>query len=400
MLDVTNTAIPTMFYAAYQAHNDRELQACVAQLVRAPQPALPATSRRRRRRIGLLSQYFCNHTIGRLNLGLVQQLPRDRFEVFVIAGRHCQDETARAFRTCADHCVELPSGVAKARQAVTDCEIDLLIFTDVEMDPLTDTLAFSKLAPVQCVTWGHPVTTGSPAMDYFISSELLETPAADQHYTERLVRLPNLAVCYERPRLTQRRTRESFGFCSRDHLYVCPQTLFKLHPEFDEVLAGVLRRDPRGLLVLIQGKYESWTRRLEGRFKRTMPDVANRIVFLPRLSRTDFFALCAAADVLLDPLHFGGGNTSYEGLALGTPIVTLPSPYLRGRITHSLYKMMDISEVVVGTRQQYAEMALRLTTDSGFATALRTRIERSSDVLFNDCRGIDQFANFCVEVIG
>ena len=48
------------------------------------------------------------------------------------------------------------------------------IYLDVGMDPMTYFLAFARLAPVQCVTWGHPVTTGVPNMDYFISSDLLE----------------------------------------------------------------------------------------------------------------------------------------------------------------------------------------------------------------------------------
>jgi predicted O-linked N-acetylglucosamine transferase (SPINDLY family) len=46
------------------------------------------------------------------------------------------------------------------------------------------------------------------------------------------------------------------------------------------------------------------------------------------------------SDVSLDPLHFGGGNTTYEALAVGTPVVTLPGPYLRSRISRALYQKM------------------------------------------------------------
>jgi len=37
-----------------------------------------------------------------------------------------------------------------------------------------------------------------------------------------------------------------------------------------------------------------------------------------------FLHLQALADVLLDTIHFGGGNTSLEAFAFGTPVVTLP----------------------------------------------------------------------------
>ena len=349
-------------------------------------------------RLGLASQYFCDHTIGRLNLGLVQHLSRDQFEVVLIGGRHGHDHVGRVFRASADQFVELPNDVARARQTIVDCDLDILLFADIGMDPLTYTLSFSRMAPLQCVTWGHPVTTGSPVMDYFVSSELLELSDADQHYTEQLVRLPNLAVCCQRPRLAEHpRDRESFGFCATDHLYVCPQTLFKLHPEFDKLLAAILHSDPAGKLVLIEGKYAYWQQHLKQRFARTPPAVMDRIVFLPRLRRADFLALCRVADVLLDTLHFGGGHTSYEGLGLGTPVVALPSPYLRGKITRALYQMMGVNDLVVNTHQQYVETAVLLATNDDFAAAVRTRIDESSDVLFDDIRGVRQLEQFLVE---
>lgn len=55
--------------------------------------------------------------------------------------------------------------------------------------------------PVQCVTWGHPETTGSATMDYFLSSELLDEPYAQEHYTETLVRMPLTGTSYERPQV-------------------------------------------------------------------------------------------------------------------------------------------------------------------------------------------------------
>ena len=38
-----------------------------------------------------------------------------------------------------------------------------------------------RLAPVQCVGWGHPVTTGSPNIDYYLSGDM-ETDESDSHY--------------------------------------------------------------------------------------------------------------------------------------------------------------------------------------------------------------------------
>ena len=67
------------------------------------------------------------------------------------------------------------------------------------MDPLMTQLAALRLAPIQCVTWGHPVTSGLPTVDYFLSSELMEPKDGQDHYSERLIRLPGIGVCYAKP---------------------------------------------------------------------------------------------------------------------------------------------------------------------------------------------------------
>jgi protein O-GlcNAc transferase len=339
-IDTTNTLVPTNFFAAYQGENDRDLNANLGRIYRGVDLCKGGRVDHAgsRLRIGFLSAYFRDHTIGRLNLGRVQHLPREQFEVVVLSVGHHEDEMAQAFRKAADKYVVVPREVAKARQLIADQKLDILFFTDVGMDALTYTLAFSRMAPVQCATWGHPVTTGSPMMDYFLSSELLETPDADSHYTEKLLRLPSLGTYYYRPHLTgPAKKRSDFGLSAERHLYVCPQTLFKLHPEFDSVLAEILRRDKHGQLVLIEGRTANWTRLVQARLARAMPDVVDRIQWLAPLANQDYLQLLAMADVVLDPPHFGGGNSSYESLAVGTPVVTLPGRYLRSRITQALY---------------------------------------------------------------
>jgi predicted O-linked N-acetylglucosamine transferase (SPINDLY family) len=33
-----------------------------------------------------------------------------------------------------------------------------------------------RLAPVQVLFWGNPVTSGSPSIDYFVSADVMEDP--------------------------------------------------------------------------------------------------------------------------------------------------------------------------------------------------------------------------------
>jgi predicted O-linked N-acetylglucosamine transferase (SPINDLY family) len=389
-IDVTNAMVPTNFFAAYQGYDDCDVQRKLSRLYRAPQPVEKRAPKAQggRIRVGFLSSHFCDHTIGRLNLGRVKLLDRQKFEVTIIMLGHPRDAMADEFRRAADRLVEPAGSLEAIRGQVAELALDVLVFTDVGMNATTYTLALSRLAGVQCVS--------NASMDYFISSELLETPQADAHYTERLVRLANLGTYYYRPRLAGERTRESFGLDPSGHVYLCPQTLFKMHPEFDAILGGILRRDPAGELVLIEGRRPQWTALLRERFERTLGDVAGRIRFFPPLANADFLELNATADVLLDTIHFGGGNTSYEGLALGIPIVTLPGPYLRSRITQALYRKMGVLDCVVDSPERYIDLAVRLGREREFRAAVRRKISDAAGVLFEDPEEVRELERFFV----
>lgn len=401
-IDTTAEVMPTLFYLAYHGSYDRDIQ---SQLTRLAIQSNPPRIRPRPRvdariRVGFLSKNLKNHTIGGLWAGLIEGISRDEFEVTFLAAGHCEDRTARRIRARADRYFILPHDVPAALGIVAAQDLDVLIYPDIGMEPFTFTLAFSRLAPVQCVTWGHPATTGIPAMDYFLSSEDLETPGSDANYTEQLVRFRRLMVCYDRPSLPKQvKSREDFGLPSSAHLYACPQTLFKFHPDFDELLARILQADPQGVLVLLEGRYRIWRETLWRRFETSLGELRERIRVLPTLAREDYLNLLAVTDVLLDPIHFGGGNSSYEGLAMGTPIVTLPSDQLRGRITYALYRQMDLDECIASTPDDYVRLALELGTDPAKREAVRERILESGDRIFGDREAIRELERFLRDAV-
>lgn len=386
-IDTTNTLVPTSFFVAYHGHNDRPIAQSLGRVYRGPDLTANRTRTKSadRPRIGFLSAYFRDHTIGRLNVGRIAGLSHERFETVVLSiGRH-RDPTAARFEEAAERFVPLPRDVAAARQTIAEQDLDLLFFTEVGMDALSYTLAYSRMAPVQCATWGHPTTTGSEHMDLFLSSDLLEIPDADAHYTEALLRPPTLATFYERPVAPEPRgSRAELGLDTEARLYACPQTLYKLHPEFDRVLAEILRRDPDGLLLLIEGRAAEWTALLRERFARTMPDVTDRIRWLKPLPREDFLRLLGVVDVVLDPTHFGGGNSTYEALAMGTPVVTLPGDLLRNRISRALYAKAGYMDLVADDEEAYIELAVRLGRDADWRASVRAEIADARDALFDD----------------
>lgn len=381
--DATKTLVPTSFFAAYQGLCDRRIMELRGQAIAGHDFTHGRAMRRSGRlKVGFLSAYFREHTIGRLNIGRLEGLNRENIELTIVQVGQANDPLAQRFATTADRFINLPRDLQAAMERLAGLELDLLVHTDVGMDALTQTLAFSRFAPIQIATWGHPDTTGSQTMDYFLSSEGLETLDGQQHYTERLFKLPSLGICYEQPQVGRILSRSELGLSETANLYGCPQTLFKLHPEFDNILARILEMDPQGQLVLLEGRLPEWTHRLQRRLRRSLPNADLRVKFLPNLPREKFLSLLHQIDVLLDPIHFGGGNSSLEALAMGTPIVTMQGDFLRSRLTSALLADIGLDELIVDNQESYSQLAVRIAGDVTYRQSLVQRIVNSAGRLF------------------
>lgn len=353
-------------------------------------------------RIGFISRHLSsNHTIGKLLQGIILHLSRDLFEVHVFSVGAETAYVKNGQEHPQDCFYELPiRDTQGCCRILHDADLDVLYFTDIGMDVATYLLCHYRFAPVQCTTWGHPVTTGSPNMDYFISSQYVETPDSDAHYLETLVRLENYPFYYYHPILDAPTvSRADLGFEPHQTLYACVQSLFKIHPDTDFLFGEILRRDPNGVLVLLSHQSDVCTSRLYTRLTTQYPDIADRVRFVNRLPRTDFLSLMAISDVLLDSIYFSGGNTSYEGLAFGTPIITLDTPYMKGRLTLGLYKKMGLMTCVAATLDEYVELAVRYGTDASARDSLRAEILARCSVLYEDIEPVRELEAFLVDAL-
>ncbi|MBL8827871.1 MAG: tetratricopeptide repeat protein, partial [Planctomycetaceae bacterium] len=323
-----------LFYLPYHGYNDRDIQHKIADLYAHATPSLkyvaphcqPGAARAKhdRIRVGFISKYFFEHSVGRHNAGIIANLDRSKFHVTVFHFPGSEDATTARICASADEAVKLSAKLETARDRIAQAELDVLVYTDIGMDPWTYFLAYSRLAPVQCVLPGHPVTTGIPNVDYYISQSGMEPPNAQEHYTERLVQFDNLPSYFVRPKLPeQRMAREYFKLSEQDHLYVVGQMLFKLHPDFDGVIQRVLRADPQGRVLVFEGFQQHWTSVLMNRMRRTIPDVVDRVQVMPWLKIEEFVSLLACSDAVLDTFPFCGGTTSMQAFSVGAPIVTL-----------------------------------------------------------------------------
>lgn len=392
---VRNTCGP-VFHLAYQGMNDRDLQARIAALYAKATPSLRfmaahcipgmpmAAANDGRVHVGILSRFLHNHSIGDHYAGLIRSFPKRvaRYTVFRFPGPF--DDVTKKIEAAVESLITLSTQLAEAREQIAAQRLDVLFYTDIGMDPWTYFLAFSRLAPVQCVTLGQPVTTGIPTIDYFLSFDQIESEQSESHYTEQLVRLRNMPHYFAKPALgSSTKSRRDFGIPDDVPLYVCPQTLFKFHPDFDGILGEILRRDARGLIVIFEAGRPNWTKLLSSRIERSVGTLFSRVRFLARQPYDDFLRILQLADVLLDTPHFSGGTTTLQALAVGAPLVTLPGEFARGRGTRSHYMRIGVTDTLARDAAHYVELAVAIANDASLRSAIRQRILAAGSVLFD-----------------
>ena len=170
------------------------------------------------------------------------------------------------------------------------------------MSPTTYFLAYARLAPVQIVSWGHPETTGINTIDYFLSSTLLEPNYLKRKYSERLICLSQFPLYYKPPQNlgAALKHRKELKLPENVRLYGCTQSLFKLHPDFDSILAKILSKDSESYIVLIggKGKEKYWIETLKKRWAKNFPILNKKVLFTNTLSLLEFISLCKCVNVL------------------------------------------------------------------------------------------------------
>ncbi len=402
------------YYLAYQGQNDRDLQSlygdlvCRIQALRYPQWSRPLPLRvvnpGEPLRVGIVSRFFCYHSVWKMRIrGWLEQVDRSRFHLYgYFTGRKKDEQTELARQWCHSFKEDFYTFEDYCRTIEED-DLHVLIYPEVGMDPTTLKLASLRLAPVQCASWSHPETSGLPTIDYFLGSDLMEPPDADDHYRERLVRLPNLGVYYVPPETASAAaTREDFGLRPDATVYLCAQFLPKYLPQYDEILPRIAAQSGNCQFVFLSFPKSSqvtdrFRERLSLAFRRLGLDSEEYVVVLPYLDAPSYKALNRLSDVFLDAIGWSGMNTTLEAIEEGLPVVTLPGRFMRERHTFAVLTMMDVKDTVASTADEYVDQAVRLARDPAYRRHIALRTAERRHRVYQDGTAIRALEEFLRE---
>jgi protein O-GlcNAc transferase len=403
------------FLLPAQGQDDKQLQEQYAALVqrimlanvpdwtRAPAASPPRPNRRIR--IGYVSAHFHDHSVSRTYVGWLEEHDQEKFEIFSYYVGSETDHVTEQARRASHHFLHSPGDPVRTRSQALSDELDIAVFLDVGMHPVMTQLSTSRLAPVQCAGWGHPMTTGSMAVDYFLSSELMESHESDAHFSERLIRLPGIGVCYHRPlfpRALLDGSRSSIGLGTDRTVYLCGQRPHKYLPQHDDVFPEIAEAVPAAQFVFLSPSdsiSRSLKRRLDIAFSKLRLTAEDHCLVLPERGRMDYWNLNLASDVFLDSFEWSGFNTTMEAAACGLPVVTVPGRFMRGRHGHAILTQLEVPDTIARDKADYVAIATRLGRNRAWRRQIAGRMQTNRDRLYSDRRSVTALEQFYRDVL-
>jgi protein O-GlcNAc transferase len=402
------------FYLAYRNANHVAILSRYGDLVSSSSAQIPIASilKPRKVRLVVVSNHVHRHSVWDVILrGILVNIDRARFDVVLYSTGRLEDNETKFAKSLCDvwrdsHSISNFNGWLDAMAADRP---DVILYPEIGMDATALRLATHRLAPLQVASWGHPITTGLPTIDLFLSGELIEAPEADSHYRERLERLPGTGCCTTPISLKTVAIPElEAELAKRPGVrFVITHMPFKFDPSDDDLFASIAAAVGECTFVLINDPKFDWvTEQLIGRLSQALRkrnlDPGQHLLVIPWLSREKFYALLDQCDVYLDCPSFSGYTTAWQAIHRGLPVVTLEGEFMRQRLAAGLLRKIGLTDTIAASKDEYLDIAARLAAecrDPGHRNARRKALKVAAPQMDNDVGVVKAFEQSLIKAL-
>lgn len=338
----------------------------------------------RRLRIGYVSGDFRRHPILFFIEPVLRGHDPEKMETFCYSNSTEEDDASAHLQELCRNWRDITAMSDEAAcAAIRDDAIDILV--DLSGHTAGNRLlTFARrAAPVQVTAYGYVTTTGLKNMDYRLTDPWCDPEGRNQeHYSERLWRLPFGFNCYapptDLPEPVPAPSRQSgyVTFASFNNLNKVPPVMF-------DVWAKILSLVPGSRIVIKDealGKEDVRQRILE-RF--TAGNVTtDRVELLPR-ARTlgEHFEIFSKVDIALDSFPYNGTTTTCETLWMGVPVLAIIGTHHQARVSYSILSRIGLEILAANSVEKLIALAVGLAKNQDalvkISDGLRGRLANS-----------------------
>lgn len=331
-------------------------------------------------KIGYIAHTLRSHSVGWLSRWLFRYLDRNKFELHLYLFVQQQNDPffCEWFEQKVDGASFFVDDIPAMAEKIRDDKIDILI--DLDSITLDHTVAVMSLkpAPIQA-TWLGWDASGLKTVDYFIADPYVLPEDAEQHYHEKILRLPQTYIAVNGFEIDVPTIKRSdLGISSDSIVYFSAQVGMKRHPETIQLQLQIIKEVPNSYL-LIKGLADEQS--IQEMFLGLATEVgiaADRLKFLPMVPTEMIHrANLGIADVVLDTFPYNGATTTLETLWMGIPLVTRVGQQFAARNSYAFLMNVGVTEGIAWNAEEYVEWGVRFGQDLQLRMNVAWKLQQS-----------------------
>jgi predicted O-linked N-acetylglucosamine transferase (SPINDLY family) len=330
-------------------------------------------------KVGYYSPDFREHAIAHLLTELFELHDKNHFELFGFYfgppdSSKMYKRISSAFNQFIDVRLESDKDITlMSREIGIDIAVDLAGFTALAR---TGIFAY-RAAPIQVNYLGYPGTMGTEYIDYIIADPTLIPSKSQQHYSEKVVYLPNSYQVNDRKRVIAKKvfTKEELGLPKEGFVFCCFNNIYKITPSTFDGWVRILKAVNGSILWLLEDNpIAVLNLRKEAQFRGLDP---NRLVFAKKINPSQHLARHCFADLFIDTLPYNAHTTASDALWAGLPVLTCMGESFASRVAASLLNAIELPELITTTQEQYEATAIELANNPEKLKAIKYKLERN-----------------------
>jgi predicted O-linked N-acetylglucosamine transferase (SPINDLY family) len=330
-----------------------------------------------RLRVGIVSGDLRSHPVGYFTESLLEQLDANRVELIAYTNNPMSDElTARIKPYFSQWRQVFDLNDKAAAHLIQQDGIHVLL--DLSGHTAKNRLpVFAwKPAPVQVSWLGYFASTGVAEMDYLLADEHIAPSVDENHFTEKIWRMPNSYLCFTAPNLDL--AILPLPACSSGQItFGCFNNLTKMNEAVIALWSRVLLAVPNSRLFLKTKQLNTsavcdTTRQQFAAHGIT----ADRLLLEGASPRAKLLAAYQRVDIALDPFPYPGGTTSVEALWMGVPVLTKRGDRFLSRMGESIVYNAGLADWMAIDDDDYVAKAVSHTANLERLAALHAGLRQ------------------------
>jgi predicted O-linked N-acetylglucosamine transferase (SPINDLY family) len=340
-------------------------------------------------RVGYFSADFKNHPVSYLMAELFELHNREHFEIYAFSVKEAEegDEMRARLVPLFDKFLNVEGKTGKeVAELARECEIDIAVDLGGHTQFASTGIMSYRAAPIQVNYLGYPGTMGADYIDYIIADPVLIPPEFQQHYSEKVVYLPDTYMVDDSRRIPSKNsfTRKDCGLPEGGFIFCCFNNSYKFNKKILECWVRILNAVPESVLWISENN-EVFRANIGAEFSKAGIN-SNRVIFAKRLdSMGDHLARFSLADLFLDTHPYNAHTTAVDSLKAGVPVLTLLGNAFAGRVAGSLLTAIGLPELITNSLEEYERVAIELGANQEKLNSLKAKLVENTkkEALFN-----------------